>query len=98
MKRLLIVLSALVIANGFVAFAARPADAGAGGQCASAGVGFLIANDLIVPAAQGAIDYSTVADADDGPIFADLPEGTFLSLGTVVKLHTTNPELFLWCR
>lgn len=98
MKRLLIVLSALVIANGFVAFAARPADAGAGGQCARAGVNFLIANDLIVAAAQGAIDYSTVADAEDGPIFADLPKDSFLSLGTVVKLHTTNPELFEWCR
>ena len=89
MKRLLIVLSALVIANGFVAFAARPADAGAGGQCARAGLNFLIANDAIVAAAQSDIDYSA---------FVDVPEGTFLSLGTVVKLHTTNPELFSWCK
>jgi hypothetical protein len=22
----------------------------------------------------------------------------YLSLGQVVKLHTTNPELFAWCR
>ena len=29
---------------------------------------------------------------------ADLPEGSFLSLGQVVKLHKTNPELFAWCR
>jgi len=33
----------------------------------------------------------------NGPIFAELPAGSYLSLGQVVKLHTTNPELFAWC-
>ena len=33
-----------------------------------------------------------------GPIFTTLPEGSYLSLGQVVKLHTTNPDLFAWCR
>ena len=33
-----------------------------------------------------------------GPIFTTLPTGSYLSLGQVVKLHTTNPELFAWCR
>ena len=26
------------------------------------------------------------------------PTGSYLSLGAVVKLHHTNPELFAWCR
>jgi hypothetical protein len=62
------------------------------------GIGTLIEAGLIVPAAQQQIDYSTLADPVNGPIFASLPEGSFLSLGEVVKLHTTNPELFAWCR
>jgi len=33
-----------------------------------------------------------------GPIFTNLPVGSYLSLGQVVRLHTTNPELFAWCR
>ena len=37
-------------------------------------------------------------DPVSGPIFASLPAGSYLSLGQVVKLHTTNPELFAWCR
>jgi hypothetical protein len=98
MKKLVIVLATFALALGFVAFAARPADAGAGGQCVRAGIGTLIEAGLIVPAAQQQIDYSTLADPVNGPIFASLPEGSFLSLGEVVKLHTTNPELFAWCR
>jgi hypothetical protein len=33
----------------------------------------------------------------NGPIYASLPERSYLSLGQVVKLHKTSPELFDWC-
>lgn len=67
------------------------------GACVQAGIGTL--KDLGLPqtAAQKGIDYSTLADETDGPIFAPLPEGSFLSLGQVVKLHTSSPDLFAWC-
>lgn len=68
------------------------------GACVQAGLGTLKDLGLLQAAAQKQIDYSTLSDAETGPIFADLPEGSFLSLGQVVKLHTTNPELFAWCR
>ena len=73
----------------------RPANDGA--ACVQAGIGTLKSLGLLQAAAQKQIDYSTLADPVDGPIFADLPEGSFLSLGQVVKLHTKNPELFAWC-
>ncbi len=102
MKKVLVVSFALILSLGFVAFAKRPASAGpaAGnpGQCVQAGIGTLQALDLLTAAAQKQVDYSTLSDMDDGPIFADLPEGSFLSLGQVVKLHTSDPTLFAWCR
>jgi hypothetical protein len=67
------------------------------GACVQAGIGTLKELGLLQQAAQKKIDYSTLADPDDGPIFTSLPKGSFLSLGQVVKLHTTNPELFAWC-
>jgi hypothetical protein len=74
--------------------AAAPSENGA---CVQAGIGTLKDLGLLQAAAQKQIDYSTLADPVEGPIFAELPEGSFLSLGQVVKLHTTNPELFVWC-
>jgi hypothetical protein len=68
------------------------------GACVQAGIGTLKELGLLRDAAQRKIDYSTLADPVNGPIFADLPEGSFLSLGQVVKLHVTSPELFAWCR
>lgn len=73
----------------------KPANDGA--YCVQQGIGTLKSLGLLQAAAQKTIDYSTLADPVNGPIFADLPEGSFLSLGQVVKLHTTNPELFAWC-
>ena len=67
------------------------------GACVQAGLDTLKSLDLLQAAAAKQIDYSTLADPVAGPIFADLEEGSFLSLGQVVKLHTTNPELFAWC-
>jgi hypothetical protein len=83
-----------------VGVAAAPASAAPnneGAACVQAGIGTLKSLGLLQAAAQKQIDYSTLADAQTGPIFADLPEGSYLSLGTVVKLHKTNPELFAWC-
>ena len=72
-----------------------------GEKCVKAGVGFLIENDLIGPAARGEVDYDAI-DSDTAPftsglVNTDLPAGSFLPLGTVVSLHLTNPELFDWC-
>ncbi len=68
-----------------------------GAACVQAGIGFLKDNGLLQAAAKKQIDYSTLADPVDGPIFTTLPEGSNLSLGQVVKLHTKSPELFAWC-
>jgi len=95
MKKVLIVALVLGLSLGFVAFAKRPLDPGAGGQCVREGIGTLLSLGAVPAAAQQKVDYSAFA-GEDG-IRLDLPEGTFLSLGAVVKLHTTNPELFAWC-
>ena len=68
-----------------------------GAACVQAGLGTLKSLGLLQAAAQQQIDYSTLADPATGPIFADLPAGSYLSLGQVVKLHKTNPGLFAWC-
>ena len=88
---------ALVVPLGLAT--AAPASAAApGAECAQAGIGTLKSLGLLQAAAAKQVDYSTLADPTSGPIFTTLPEGSFLSLGQVVKLHHTNPELFAWCR
>jgi hypothetical protein len=99
----------LVTAAGVVAVAvaatlasATPASAAdtprnEGAACVQAGLGTLKSLGLLQAAAQQKIDYSTLANSANGPIFADLPAGSYLSLGQVVKLHKTNPGLFAWC-
>lgn len=77
-----------------------PADEGA--ACIQDGIGFLKDNDLLQAAAQKQIDYDTLdsenaPEFDDGAINADLPAGSNLSLGQVVKLHKEAPALFDWC-
>lgn len=74
---------------------ARPVNDGA--YCVQQGLGTLKSLGLLQAAAKRQIDYSTLADPVNGPIFATLPKGSNYSLGYVVKLHTTNPELFAWC-
>jgi len=76
--------------------APKPASAG-GGACAQAGLDTLKSLDLLQAAAAKQVDYSTLADPVAGPIFTTLPTGSFLSLGQVVKLHTSSPGLFAWC-
>lgn len=69
----------------------------ASGACVQDGIGFLKSNGLLQSAAKKQIDYSTLGPDGAGLIRVQLPEGSFLSLGQVVKLHTTNPEIFTWC-
>ena len=69
-----------------------------GAACTQAGISTLKSLGLLRAAASRQVDYSALADPDDGPIYADLPAGSYLSLGYVVKLHHSNPELFAWCR
>jgi hypothetical protein len=69
-----------------------------GAACVQAGLGTLKSLGLFQAAGQKQLDYSTLANPTTGPIFTTLPEGSYLSLGQVVKLHTTNPELFAWCQ
>ena len=79
---------------------ARNAEAIKGARCVAAGVRFLIQNDLLIAAARQQVDYDTI-DSDsggsEGLINTDLPSPSFLPLGTVIRLHFTNPELFDWC-
>jgi len=98
MKKLWIVALIAALSLGALAFARKPVDAGQGGQCVQAGIATLNTLGLFDAATKKQIDYSTLADQDTGPIFADLPEGSNLSLGQVVSLHATNPSLFAWCR
>jgi hypothetical protein len=89
-----------IVPTATAASSARGADAVNGARCIAAGVSFLIQNDLLVAAARQQIDYDTI-DSDsggsEGAINTDLPAGSYLPLGTVIRLHFTNPELFDWC-
>ena len=97
-KKLAAGAGALALAGGVaLAAPASAAPMNEGAACVQAGIGFLKENNLLQAAAKKQIDYSTIADPVNGPIFADLPEGSFLSLGQVVKLHTKAPQLFAWC-
>lgn len=76
------------------------ADAVRGARCVQAGVRFLLENKLLGAAALRQIDYDVLdsdGGGDAGLINADLPAGSFLPLGTVIRLHFTKPELFDWC-
>lgn len=99
MKKMIATIAMTASISAGLALGAGAADAAPNqrGACVQAGLGTLKDLGLLQDAAKKNVDYSTLADAEDGPIFADLPEGSFLSLGQVVKLHTTSPELFAWC-
>ena len=76
----------------------RSSDAIAGARCVQAGVGFLLENGLLSAAARQQIDYDSI-DSDSGGsegANTNLPAGSFLPLGAVIRLHFTNPELFDW--
>jgi hypothetical protein len=91
--------AALALVPASIAGGGNSSNAIAGARCVKAGVGFLVQNNLLRAAALQQIDYSTL---DSGPggaglINTDLPNPSYLSLGTVIRLHFTNPELFDWC-
>src|SRR3954452_2248017 len=96
-------MTAVALAVPLAVGVAAPASAAAGGVpadagCAQAGIGFLRDNGLLQAAAQKKIDYSTLGPNGANLIAVQLPPKSFLSLGQVVKLHTTNPEYFpTWC-
>jgi hypothetical protein len=98
LKKTALVTAAVALSVGLGAAPASAAPANAGAACTQAGIGTLKSLGLLQAAAQKKIDYSTLADPVRGPIFASLPAGSYLSLGQVVKLHHTHPELFAWCR
>ena len=81
------------------AMAHRDATTGKRGlRCVAAGVRTLAELGILDDAARRQVDYSDFADPQDGPIYTTLPDDSYLSLSTVIKLHLTNPELFAWCR
>ena len=80
---LAVALPLLVVNAGTASAAPSPK-----GACVQAGIGTLKDIGALQAAAQKSVDYSA---------YVDVPEGTYLSLGQVVKLHTTNPDLFAWC-
>ncbi len=89
-------LAATVVVAAPASAAQAPRNQGA--ACVQAGLSTLKTLGLFQAAASKQLDYSTLANPTTGPIYTTLPEGSYLSLGQVVKLHTTNPELFAWCR
>ncbi|MCU0302350.1 MAG: hypothetical protein MUF35_12270 [Candidatus Nanopelagicales bacterium] len=103
LKKLAIGTGALALTASFaVAAPASAAPANEGAACVQAGlstlkslpgsaVGVPEERTALLAAAKKKIDYNDVLPA----VF---PDGTFLSLGQVVKAHTTNPELFPWCQ
>ena len=108
-KKLAAGAGALALAAGVgMAAPASAAPMNEGAACVQAGIGTLKSlsgaqvgvpeeRTALQAAAKQKIDYSLLADSENGPIFEDLPEGSYLSLGQVVKLHTKAPQLFAWC-
>lgn len=98
-KKITVAVAAGLTAATFGIGAAGNASAApnAGAACVQDGIGFLKANGLLQAAAQKQIDYSTLGPDGAGLIRVQLPEGSFLPLGQVVKLHKMSPELFTWC-
>jgi hypothetical protein len=110
-KKLAIGAGALALTAGVVVAApasAAPKDPGKpmsdGAWCVQQGIGTLKALDLLQTAAKGELDYAPLGSQPGGLGFINIAftseqveDGVYLSLGTVVKLHTTNLEYFDWC-
>lgn len=93
---LTVITAVLLMAFAVPAYAAKSENK-PNTDCLRAGQTVLRDLGLFQAATRGEIDYSALADAEEGPIFADLPEGSFLKISDVFKLHKSNPELFAWC-
>lgn len=97
---------AAALSVGLVAPATASAAPSPKGACVQAGIGTLKDLGLLQAAARQQVNYALV-DANGpgipalglpgGLIDTDLGDEAFLSLGAVVRLHTSNPELFAWC-
>ena len=75
------------VASGIaIAAPASAAPSNEGAACAQAGLATLKSLGLLEAAAAKQIDYSMLADTENGPIFADLPAESYLSLGQVVAV------------
>ncbi|MBC7290709.1 MAG: hypothetical protein H5T83_05150 [Actinotalea sp.] len=100
LKKIAVATAAAALGATLVAAPATAAPANPGAACVQSGIGFLKGDDgaLLRAAAQKQIDYSTLADPVNGPIFTSLEPESNLSLGQVVKLHTKAPSVFAWCR
>ena len=96
-KTLATIALAATMSAGFTVGATATSAAPADGRCVKAGLATLKSLNAVPAAAKGQVDYSAFADAETGPIFLDLDEGSNLPLNVVIKLHQTNPELFAWC-
>lgn len=93
------VVAAAALAVAPIGSAAKPADPGKGGRCIAAGVGTLVSLGAISTAAQGKLDYAPLGTQAGGAglIRISFSEPAYLKLSTVIGLHRTNPELFVWC-
>ncbi len=69
------------------------------GYCVQAGLGTLKSLGLLQAAAQKQVDYAPFGSQEGGAglIRIEFDGPAFLSLGQVVSLHTSSPELFAWC-
>jgi len=103
-----VIVTAVVAALGFGLVGTAPAAAAPNerGACVQAGIGTLKSLGLLQAAAKQQVNYALIDEngpgipelgLPGGLIAADLGDEAFLSLGAVVKLHTSNPELFAWC-
>lgn len=96
-KLMTVIVAAFMFSTAAVGIAeAAPADKPAV-ACQQAGMDVLRDLGALRAAARGEVDYSAFADAEEGPIFLDLDEGSFIPLKDVLALHRSNPELFAWC-
>ncbi len=107
-KKIAIALTAGVAAAtvGFGATGTVDAAPKGNGACVQQGIGTLKSLGLLQAAAQKKVNYALIDSngpgipalgLPNGLINADLGDEAFLSLGKVVSLHTSSPELFDWC-
>jgi hypothetical protein len=92
-----VAVSALAVSSTALAGGGNSENARSAAACVQAGIGTLVSLGLIDEAAQGKIDYSTLANPETGPIFTTLPPESYIPLKDVVSLHRTSPGLFAWC-
>ncbi|MDH3308168.1 MAG: hypothetical protein OEO77_11700 [Acidimicrobiia bacterium] len=96
-NRIVSVFATAALAVGLMAAPALAAPRTPDTDCLRAGQAVLRDLGAFSAAARGQVDYSAFADEVNGPIFADLPEGSFLPINVVFQLHLDSPELFAWC-